>query len=702
LAEFVIDAGTHVRLGTRADAVERTAAEELLQFLGRIFGTEMPHFGLTGVPGSAAGEPGKDAEGGGIILGTPASSQLIRMLSEPLGLLEVHYDGFVVSPCRSGGEDLLVVASTEPKGVLNGVYRLLDEMGVDFTPRTPTVPSMERFPLAHEIREAPQFSFRAMSGPVAYLARNRMNGVGYPRSMSMAYLDEFARLEWRRRFGDEIERERLAFRDFLASARDFGMKVYVSDVEHWWPDELLAEYPEFAEAGTGHVFCPSRDNWLLFARSRAEEVMREFPDLWGYRVTLADICRASPFERCDACRSISHEERLTEIVRELSEAAAATGTRLIVRTWGMDWRVEAFGKTPWGAPPDWDSVTNMFRINESAPEEVIFESTNTWGADVPGFQTNPWLTEFPDRTRIASFDAARGTHRGCNLIPCSAVEQTRSRMIEIGSAGVGGVLSTGELATADEAAPLGERLGMLNAAAFMRFSWDPSNSGPEVYDRWARAEFAGCAQEMAEVMRGTHEPVTKALMIRSQRSADHSGVPADLGRLEECIRAYGFNDCGGRLSPEVLAPTPRNADAAVREKNEAAADLDRLLEKAGRLGDRMEAADHEGLVLLFEFARSYGGLWRHITEAYFLAGMIASDPERAEQCSRHLVTVCDALIEGALALPDNSGMVDPDLLWGGDACPALTRNIRRSVQSLVADFRDRAAGAASGGVPRDG
>ena len=101
---------------------------------------------------------------------------------------------------------------------------------------------------------------------------------------------------------------------------------------------------------------------------------------------------------------------------------------------------------------------------------------------------------------------------------------------------------------------------------------------------------------------------------------------------------------------------------------------------------------YDDLYSAFRFARDYAVLWRHVTEAWFLAGMIDAGSPKADQCRKRLGSICDMLVEWAVSLPENSQLVSASGLWGGADSPILTANVRASVRALVdGDLRPRAS-----------
>jgi hypothetical protein len=315
----------------------------------------------------------------------------------------------------------------------------------------------------------------------------------------------------------------------------------------------------------------------------------------------------------------------------------------------------------------------------------MLEMKNAWGEDVPLCPANPWTGEFPARAKLVSFYAAGGDYRGENAMPCPSVETMKSRMTELASRGTQGVIAVGAPLASESAGEetVGGRLGRLNALAFMRLAWDPSSVERDLRRRWAAAEFEGASDEMAEIVRATAEPTLKTLYVRSQRANIHSGVPESFARMQECMAAYGFNDCGGSLHRDALRFTPQNADAAVREKNEAVAAFEATLAMVRALSQRLPEKLWGDLCRVFEFSRDYAAIWRSVVEAYFVAGMLEAAPEHAPECRRRLATLAGKLVDAALALGENSDLVPLDGLWGGGGSPVLTGNVRSAVRVLV-------------------
>jgi len=120
-----------------------------------------------------------------IILGTPKTNPLIARLA-PKGIPS-NGEGCLITAVRGATGKAILIAARTPKGVLNGVYRYLEELGMYWPspdqpqavwPKrvTPWRPSLR-------LRESPRFELRGFCGgggktpekPLRWMARNRMN-----------------------------------------------------------------------------------------------------------------------------------------------------------------------------------------------------------------------------------------------------------------------------------------------------------------------------------------------------------------------------------------------------------------------------------------------------------------------------------------------------------------------------------------------
>jgi hypothetical protein len=114
----------------RAGALERQAALELQRYLYAVL-RDLPRVEVVeNVPLGASG----------FVVGT-AENLPGTGLAYPFGLAAPSGDGYVLRSISEGRRSLVVVSAPTPKGVLNGVYGLLEEMGYGFYLGGDTLPS---------------------------------------------------------------------------------------------------------------------------------------------------------------------------------------------------------------------------------------------------------------------------------------------------------------------------------------------------------------------------------------------------------------------------------------------------------------------------------------------------------------------------------------------------------------------------------
>ena len=89
-----------------------TAGKELTEAVSSLLGTVLP---VESTP----------LNKGNILIGTPAESELISMMSDNLGLDKVKDDGFVIKTIDFNSKSFLVIAANEPAGTIFGTFDLI-------------------------------------------------------------------------------------------------------------------------------------------------------------------------------------------------------------------------------------------------------------------------------------------------------------------------------------------------------------------------------------------------------------------------------------------------------------------------------------------------------------------------------------------------------------------------------------------------
>ncbi len=139
-------------IGAGASDAEKFAAEELMTHLQRLYPDE--HFSV------ATSAPGGIAQ---ILLGTVQSQPRLARYVQAASLAKP--ESFVVSTAKEGDAEIGVVAGADPRGVLYGVYGLLEKLGYGFYMSYNTEPPPRPGPLRFtdwKLSDAPLFPDRAV------------------------------------------------------------------------------------------------------------------------------------------------------------------------------------------------------------------------------------------------------------------------------------------------------------------------------------------------------------------------------------------------------------------------------------------------------------------------------------------------------------------------------------------------------------
>jgi hypothetical protein len=141
-----------VVIGAGASSAEKIAAEELSTHLQRLYPDQRFPVSTSAARGAAH-----------IILGTPKSQPLLERYV-PAGQL-VKPESFVVTTAKDGNAEVGVVAGADPRGVLYGVYGLLEKLGYGFYMSYNTEPPPRPGPFRFDgwkLTDAPLFPDRAV------------------------------------------------------------------------------------------------------------------------------------------------------------------------------------------------------------------------------------------------------------------------------------------------------------------------------------------------------------------------------------------------------------------------------------------------------------------------------------------------------------------------------------------------------------
>lgn len=307
-AELLLAEGGEARaailVGRDASPAERYAAEELQRFLGEISGAS---FALVA---------SADEAGGLALIDVGNTTAKLPLPGEAYGGEEYHLRTL---------DNALVIAGGRPRGVLYGVYALLEEvLGCRwFTPEVSHIPRMERLALPDlDLRHAPVLEYREPFVMDCYdgdwSARNRMNG-------NRASLQE--------KHGGKV-----AYRGFVHTFNELIP-----------PDPYFDEHPEYFSEIDGErrkeksQLCCTNPDVIRLVTEGVRQWMRDHPEATVYSVSQNDWFNYCECRNCAALaeREESQMAPVLALVNHVADAVRDEFPGKVVDTLAYQWTRKA-------------------------------------------------------------------------------------------------------------------------------------------------------------------------------------------------------------------------------------------------------------------------------------------------------------------------------------------------------------------------
>ena len=258
-----------------------------------------------------------------IILGTMQSSQLVRLLLRKNEVAAIHGEGYLIRAGTQNNVRFILIAGLERKGVLNGVFRYLEELGMRWIspdqPQAVWPNNVKAWNASLHIVESPHFEFRGMyyadskqagtDDLLIWMTRNRLN-------MGSAGLSGAA---FAKKLGLKLVGGGHLFQKIMDPDREFkpGVKLYDAHPE-WFP--LM--HDNMRCRGKGYL-CMSNPKGRKYLVENVKQMILKDAD-W------LDIFRFWPADSwgqgccCRECRKIGNNADLyLLLVHELRQAMDA-------------------------------------------------------------------------------------------------------------------------------------------------------------------------------------------------------------------------------------------------------------------------------------------------------------------------------------------------------------------------------------------
>lgn len=539
--EFKINSDTKIILNDSSTSVEKTAASELSSYLSEMLGSDIKISTCNGIGIDNA-----------IILGTPSSSEFIKNIQDDIELSNIKDDGFIVVPVKKNQKEVLVIASNQNRGVLYGVYALLEKLGVKLRLDNDLIPQADSFIFQGTLKDQPFFKHRSGGSidailrwwePIPYEgiekmwkwhAQNRLNMFGY-HSMagnypdnpelhaflgtclgSYLYFEDYPNLQWKQRHGPTIEKARKFLTHLIESGQRWGIDIVLSLYEPGYPEGLLEAYPEIK--GPSHYPCPANEKFWEYIESEYRELFRTFPGLKGVMFATGENKRGNLLRSiCDKCCGVERQdkenwkikqwERPGLISKRINNAvrSVAPDAMVIFRPHLLDMTL---GKTAQIAAK-WDPYIYNPLMHKTLPKDIVVIRRPHDHDYISNAGHNLFLGAKLSPNPEGILLSGGGEYRGKLSIPCAEVEEFsagKARIPHFAKKGVNELIVAKSFYLPGMTGPTGSMgVDFMNQDHFAQLAWNPLKPADEIWRKWADRYFPDASKGMIEVFKPTYQ-----------------------------------------------------------------------------------------------------------------------------------------------------------------------------------------------------
>jgi hypothetical protein len=449
---------------------------------------------------------------------------------------------------------------------------------------------------------------------------------------------------------------RLYMTEVVAAAQSAGIQVLFEVKELWFPDEILELRPDLRSEDGG--VCPTHPFWEEFLRGKIAELLVALPELGGVIVSPATreskatiATRSCTCARCQATEPVDWYER---ILRAMHDPLAERGKTLVVRDFAYTAQEQSV----------------LLAAAQRVSPDIVMALKNVPHDFWPTFPDNPAIGGGSDRPRQwVEFDVL-GQYCGLGVVPCSLVDDLRSRLLHCAKENVSGVWFRTDWELINDMSAFNS-LNMVNLYAGAMLSHRLDTPTDDIYSAWASGGIVtalqaesmqgipevpsapGAVSRLRDLLQGTWPIIERAMYTRGHVFQYSSKISPSLDDFFYVPERYHSREQWDAGSWSSVAVTPENVDVILAEKAEAGtmvralrASLD--VSELG-LSDRLTA----DLTETFDLFTDYVDLYRHVVSAGFLAALALRFPDAAH-AARALAAADEltrfrAALEGSLA-----------------------------------------------------
>jgi len=481
-----------------ASVEEKTAAQELVEFLSYLAGRRVPII--------------DKAIDNAIVLGTPASSAMVKAAVSqavafeaelPKGLQPIPWtvgnltdEGFLIVPLPNANMRLLMIGARMPRGVIRGVYTLMDLLRLGAT----------------DI-----FKINQQGNP-RYSLRSVWLWGGQPDSQEMLVPQEspkvvlLAKLLAAMRVNSLVLRSNFDLlnpQEGIASYRQLGAYLQQYGIDLYFNMGYAA--PAKWVKAHDNPYCPFNQDLQQYWANLAEVLGSGIPGFKGFVVKGMNAEHIpSPLAcDCDKCGRLSSDARMLSGFHMIADPLKKHDSSLLYRTWTTG--------------TDQDEEFHVFRTlvqSRDLPDNVMIMTKEGYGDfSMQEFphpligQIRPWA---PNPVEFEIY----GEYRGGQDFPCAATELW-AEWFKFAQDKVDGIMGIAQI----EQEFWDHPLNMANWYSFGQLAWNPAARADEIIENWTKIAYGEAYPSMMKILKLTRLASERMLFTKGIWTQSHSKLP---------------------------------------------------------------------------------------------------------------------------------------------------------------------------------
>lgn len=394
-------------------------------------------------------------------------------------------------------------------------------------------------------------------------------------------------------------------------ASNVGIRVFLQTKEIWYAD--LIYQSKIMKDG---VICPSDPFWWeTYLPAKYRELFVNLPNLSGIVISTGTReSRASLAHckcKCERCRNMDLSEWQKKIIMSVYKPIKDAKKQLIVR----DFTYYA------------DEQSGLRTGILELPDDIIVSIKNTPQDFYPTFPDNKIIGQVGTREQWIEYEVM-GEYFGFGVIPCSLVEDIRSRIKYALNHGASGFTSRVDW----EALPnhsVFYTINALNIYASAILSQNPDAKAECIYNAYlseyglfnagmSDEEKEKCIEDLMQVVEKTWDVMRRTAYINNYLFSSNSKIPADTRHGVFLSKEHHGLQKWFPERVHDIDMTVDNIEKFIQEKEEALALVNELYGRLAAKNPGLVESYYQTLLKQFEMYRMYVEMFRAVSKVFFM------------------------------------------------------------------------------------